>query len=201
LSIGELATMRRCIELSRVSVREGELPFGAIITRDGAVVVEAINRVAADNDGGRHAEMVAMTEAQRKLGRFRLRGCTLYTNVEPCPMCSWMIREHGIKRVVYSIKSPVMGGHSAFNVLTDARLSRIMPFFFRKPPEIVSGVLADEAEQVWREWRPFLWSLIRMRGCLGEGRASHRASEPQGPQSLHRYPAALSNPQEVERTK
>src|SRR6516225_6119314 len=122
----DLKMIRRCIELSRMSVRNGELPFGAIIARDDEVVVEAINRVAADNDGARHAEMVAMSEAQRQLGRFRLRGCTLYTNVEPCPMCCWMVREHGIKRVVYSIKSPAMGGYSAFNVLGDTRLSRTM---------------------------------------------------------------------------
>jgi tRNA(adenine34) deaminase len=130
--------------------------------------VEAINRVAADHDGARHAEMVAMSEAQRKLGRLRLRGCTLYTNVEPCPMCSWMVREYGIRRVVYSIKSPAMGGYSAFNVLGDTRLSRTMPFFFRKPPELVPGVLVEEAEQVWREWRPLLWKLIKIRGCFGE---------------------------------
>jgi tRNA(adenine34) deaminase len=79
--------------------------------------VEAINRIVADHDGARHAEMVVMSEAQRKLGRLRLRGCTLYTNVKPCAMCSWMAREYGIGRVVYSIKSPAMGGYSAFNVL------------------------------------------------------------------------------------
>ena len=174
----DLKMIRRCIELSRVSVSKGELPFGAIIARDDEVVVEAINRVVADNDGGRHAEMVAMSEAQGKRGRFWLRACTLYTNVEPCPMCSWMVREHGIKRVVYSIKSPVMGGYSAFNVLSDKRLSSTMPFFFRKPPEVVSGILVDEAEAVWLEWRPFVWSLIKMRGCLGEAGTNHHARDP-----------------------
>src|SRR5262249_8089956 len=83
-------------------------------------------------------------------------------------MCSWMVREHGIKRVVYSIKSPVMGGYSAFNLLSDAGLSRIMPCFIRRPPEVVSGVQIDEAEEVWREWRPLLWKLIKIRGCFGE---------------------------------
>jgi tRNA(adenine34) deaminase len=97
--------------------------------------------------------MVAMSEAQHKLGRLRLSGCTLYTNVEPCPMCSWMVREYSLARVVYSIKSPAMGGYSAFNVLSDARLSRDMPFFFCEPLEVLSGVFVDEAEQVWREWR------------------------------------------------
>jgi tRNA(adenine34) deaminase len=172
----DLTMMRRCIELSRLSVSKGELPFGAMVCRDGEAVVEAINRVAADNDGGRHAEMVAMSEAQQKLGRFGLRGCTLYTNVEPCPMCSWMVRENGFRRVVWSIKSPVMGGHSAFNVLSDPRLSRAMPFVFRSPPEILSGILVDEAEQVWREWRPLVWKLIKIRGCFGERSPRHNQS-------------------------
>jgi hypothetical protein len=43
-----------------------------------------------------------------------------------------------------------------------------MPFFFRKPPELVPGVLVEEAEQVWREWRPLFWKLIKIRGCFGE---------------------------------
>jgi tRNA(adenine34) deaminase len=164
----DLTMMRRCIELSRLSVSKGELPFGAIVSRDGETIVEAINRVAADNDGARHAEMVAMSEAQRALGRWQLRNCTLYTNVEPCVMCSWMIRENGIRRVVFSIKSPVMGGYSGWNVLGDTRLSSKLPVYFRRPPEVVSGVLVEEAERVWSEWRPFLWKLIKMRGCFGE---------------------------------
>jgi tRNA(adenine34) deaminase len=164
----DLVLMRRCIELSRIGARKGEWPFAAIVARGGDVVVESINRVAADKDVSRHAEMVAMAEAQQILGRGRLRGCTLYTNVEPCIMCSWTIRETGIRRVVFSIKSPVMGGHSAWQVLADTSLPRAMPFYFRKPPEVLPGVLAEEAERVWREWRPLLWKVIKMRGCFGE---------------------------------
>jgi len=164
----DVAMMKRCIELSRVGAKKGEWPFAAIIARGGDTIVEAINRVAADQDVARHAEMVAMGEAQRILGRGRLRGCTLYTNVEPCIMCSWTVRETGIRRVVFSIKSPVMGGHSAWEVLADTSLSRAMPFYFRKPPDVVPGVLAEEAEEVWRAWRPLLWHVIKMRGCFGE---------------------------------
>ena len=108
-----------------------------------------------------------MSEAQRLLGRNRLKDCTLYTNVEPCVMCSMVIRETGIKRVVYAIKSPIMGGHSRWNVLGDRKLSNAMPIFFRRPPEILGGVLAEEAEQAWSDWRPIIWRLIKLRGCFG----------------------------------
>src|SRR5262249_6917924 len=95
------------------------------------------------------------------------RHCTLYTNVEPCVMCAWMVRMTGIKRVVFAIDSPVMGGHSGWNVLADAGLHRKLRFFFRKPPEVVAGVLTGEAERVWSDGRPVLWQMIKMRGVFG----------------------------------
>jgi tRNA(adenine34) deaminase len=158
--------MKRCIELSRVAASHGELPFASIICRDGQIVAEAGNRVVAEGDVTRHAELIAVSEAQRVLGKRRLKGCTIYSNVEPCVMCSMPIREAGINRVVYSICSPVMGGFSRWNVLGDHRLSRAMPIYFRRPPEIVAGLLAQEAEMVWKECRPILWRLIKLRGCF-----------------------------------
>ena len=92
------------------------------VCRDGEIVAEAINRVAAETDVSRHAETIAMSDAQRLLGSLHLKGCTLYTTVEPCVMCSWTVRMTRIPRVVFAIKSPVMGGHSGWNVLADAGL-------------------------------------------------------------------------------
>ena len=74
----DLRMMVRCISLSRDSIAAGELPFGCVICHDGEVVSEATNRVARDGDVTRHAEMVAMSEAQRVLGTRRLSRCTLY---------------------------------------------------------------------------------------------------------------------------
>jgi tRNA(adenine34) deaminase len=168
-SAGDLNMMHRCIELSRRAAASGEWPFAAVICEGRDVIVEATNRVLEENDMSRHAELVAVAEAVRRTSRRRLRHATIYSNVEPCMMCSWMIREAGIGRVVFAIKSPVMGGQSGLDVLGNTQLSRRMPFYFRAPPEIVSGVLSEEAEEVWRSWRPGLWKLIEMRGCLGEG--------------------------------
>ena len=165
----DLAMMRHCIDLSRQALSQGEWPFAAMVCRDGEIVAEAINRVAAETDVSRHAETIAMSDAQRLLGSLHLKGCTLYTTVEPCVMCSWTVRMTRIPRVVFAIKSPVMGGHSGWNVLADAGLSRRLPFYFRRPPEVVSRVLVDEAEKVWSDWRPLLWKLIKMRGVFGEG--------------------------------
>jgi tRNA(adenine34) deaminase len=126
----------------------------------------------------RHAELLAVSEAQRKLKSKRLRGCTLYSVVEPCAMCAFPIRETGISRVVFALQSPVMGGFTRWNVLTDPQLSRTMPVFFSPPPVVLGGVLAQEAEEVWRAWNPMLWRLIKRRGCFVVG-----GDEPQGPGS------------------
>ena len=83
------AMMTRCIELSRLAVSEGEHPFGTVIALDGQVVAEAINRNIRDSDVTRHAEVIALSDAQKTISREQLRHCTLYTNVEPCAMWSY----------------------------------------------------------------------------------------------------------------
>src|SRR6266576_2368287 len=152
--------------LSPAATRQGEFPFACVIARNGQVIAEATNRVARDRDITRHAELLAISEAQRAIGKTKLRNCTLYTNVEPCPMCSFPIREARISRVVFGIKSPVMGGFSRWNVLRDCELSNVMPEAFSEPPEVVAGFLAHEAERVWIEWNPLIWKIIKHRGCF-----------------------------------
>jgi tRNA(Arg) A34 adenosine deaminase TadA len=131
--------MERCIELSRTAVAVGELPFASIIARGDEIIASAINRVARDRDVTRHAELLTISAAQKTLGKMRLRNCTIYSNVEPCPMCSFPIREARISRVVFAIKSPIMGGFSRWNVLRNGELSNVMPEAFAEPPEVVSG--------------------------------------------------------------
>lgn len=163
----DLMMMARCIALSRQAVDEGEYPFACVIARDDQIVVEATNRVARERDITRHAELLAVSEAQRKLGSKKLKGCTLYTTVEPCPMCSFPIREARISRVVYAIRSPLMGGHSRWNVLEDSVLSAKMPEAFGAPPKVLTGVLRREAEKVWWRMNPLIWGVIRLRGVFG----------------------------------
>jgi len=164
----DAAMMARCIALSKTATTEGEFPFACVIAKDGKVVVETTNRVARDGDVTRHAEIVAVSMAQKVLGTKDLSGCTLYTNVEPCAMCSFPIRETRISRVVYAIGSRLMGGDSRWDVLGDAELSRVMPEAFGDAPEVVRGFMRRDAEKAWRNWNPLIWGVIRYRGCFGE---------------------------------
>lgn len=79
--------MRRAIQLSLESVKHGGGPFGAVIVKEGKIIAEAANRVTLDNDPTAHAEVNAIRQAARSLGRFDLSGCDIYTSCEPCLMC------------------------------------------------------------------------------------------------------------------
>ena len=79
--------MRRAIELSENSVRNGGGPFGAVIAKDGEIVAEGSNNVTIDNDPTAHAEICTIRKACQKLNTFDLSGCVIYTSCEPCPMC------------------------------------------------------------------------------------------------------------------
>jgi guanine deaminase len=94
--------MARAIELAEESVGTGGGPFGCVVVRDGRIVAEGTNRVTATNDPTAHAEVVAIREACRALGRFQLDGCELYTSCEPCPMCMGAIYWARPARVYYA---------------------------------------------------------------------------------------------------
>ena len=79
--------MRRAIELSKQSVRNGGGPFGAVIARNGEIVVEGSNCVTIDCDPTAHAEVSTIRKACKALGTFDLSGCEIFTSCEPCPMC------------------------------------------------------------------------------------------------------------------
>ncbi|HZZ61052.1 MAG TPA: nucleoside deaminase [Roseiarcus sp.] len=171
-------TMRQCLALAARSVRDGGYPFAAIVTKKGRTIVEATNRVSHDHDVLRHAEAVALTEAQRTLVCTSLDDCTLYANVEPCALCSYAIREARIGRVVYGLSSPVMGGHSRWNILGDEVLSSRMPEVFAPPPDIVADFLSDEAAAAFRRAAPAAWAYVRTRGCFGCGDDAARERRP-----------------------
>lgn len=175
--------MTRCIALSKASSKAGEYPYAAVICRGDTIVTEAINQVTHDGDITRHAEVVAISQAQKILGSVSLDDCEIYTNAEPCAFCSYAIRESRIQRVVFGLSSPHMGGLSKWNVLGDADLSRAIPEVFAPPPEIVSGYMAKEAEQALIECNSFVAGLIKQRGLFAT--ATHvttafRRIEPDG---------------------
>jgi tRNA(adenine34) deaminase len=161
------AMMLRCIDLSKASGKAGEYPYAAIICRHGTIVAESTNRVTRDRDVTRHAEVVAISMAQKTLSTISLDDCEIYINAEPCAFCSYAIRESRIRRVVYGLSSPHMGGLSKWNVLDDTDLSSAMPEVFAPPPEIVSGYMEAEVQQALIDWNPIVAEVIRRRGLFG----------------------------------
>ena len=141
--------IKRCIKLSEKALDKGDNPFGALIANKEGVLVESENKIA-ENDVTNHAEIMVMRKAQKMLETNDLSGYTIYSNCEPCPMCSFMIRELKFSRVVFAIKSPHMGGWSKWNILEDRDLLKFEPVF-KEPPEVVAGLLEEEAMEVFTE--------------------------------------------------
>ena len=156
--------MARCVELSRLGAAQGEYPFGSLVARGAEIIAEGVNHSLREADESRHAEIIAISRARKALGKTQLRECTLYTTVEPCPMCSFVIRAAGIRRVVFALHSPVMGGVSRWDILQNRTPSRRLRFLMGTPPEIVAGVHADEAQKVWADWRPLVSRAITALG-------------------------------------
>ena len=141
--------IKRCIELSANALERGDNPFGALIANEDGVLAESENRIA-ENDVTNHAEIMVMRKAQKILKTDDLSGYTIYSNCEPCPMCAFMMRELKFSRVVFSIRSPHMGGYNKWNILKDKDLLKFEPVF-SDPPEVVSGLMEAEAIEVFEK--------------------------------------------------
>ena len=95
--------MRRAIELAELAGSMGEIPVGAVVVKreTGEIVAEGYNRRESDKNALAHAELIAINEACKKLGGWRLIGCDLYVTLEPCPMCCGAIINSRVERVIY----------------------------------------------------------------------------------------------------
>jgi len=140
--------IKKCIELAEISVKKGEAPFGSLIVKNGKIIIKTINANEKNHDVTNHAEIMAMRKAQKKLHSKDLSDCEIYSNYEPCPMCSFMIRELHFKKVVFGLRSPDMGGQSRWNILQDKVLSKFKPFFSEEP-EVVGGVLEKKCKEIF----------------------------------------------------
>lgn len=105
-----LAFIEDALEQAKAAGAAGEVPVGAIVVRDGTVIAAAGNRVEADQNPHAHAEMLAIAEACRVLGRKWLEDCDLYVTLEPCPMCAGALSLARIRRVYYGAADPKSGG-------------------------------------------------------------------------------------------
>ncbi|HKJ35616.1 MAG TPA: tRNA adenosine(34) deaminase TadA [Solirubrobacterales bacterium] len=137
--------MDRALRLARDASADGEVPIGAVITRGDKVVAEAANEREGRPDPTAHAELIAIREAARSLGGWRLPGTTMYVTLEPCAMCAGAIVLARIPRVVYAADDPKAGAAgSVLDVLAEPRLNH--------RPRVESGLLADESAEQLREF-------------------------------------------------
>ena len=132
--------MRRCVELAEIAARAGDTAVGALIVCGAEVVGEGVERTRAALDPSAHAEVEAIRQACRRLDTLDLRGCALYSTVEPCVLCGYAIRRTGIARVVYGVASGQAGAWtSSYAILADRDLEG-----WPQIPDVIGGVLADE---------------------------------------------------------
>ena len=119
------APMRRALHLARQAQAAGEVPIGAVVTRDGVIIGEGENRNRRDRDPTAHAEIVALRAAATWLDDFRLTGCDLWVTLEPCPMCAGAIAHARIARLYYAAADPKGGAIEQGPRLSDHELSQL----------------------------------------------------------------------------
>jgi tRNA(adenine34) deaminase len=130
--------MRAAVDEARAAGERGEVPVGAVIVLVDAIVARAGNRTIVDCDPTAHAEMVALREAARKIGNYRLPGMTLYVTIEPCAMCAGAMIQARIARLVYGADDAKGGAvRSCFKVLDSEQLNHRV--------DVTAGVMAEDA--------------------------------------------------------
>lgn len=143
----EFKFMRRAIWLAETARERGDTPVGSVVVRDGRIIGEGIESVQTDEDLTAHAEVRAVQEACRTLNTLDLSGCILFTTVEPCCMCSFILRCARISRVVIGRAAPHIGGVSSkYPLLADPTIPG-----WASPPSIVIGVLEAECSALFRK--------------------------------------------------
>lgn len=132
--------MQQALELAKISAAEGEVPVGAVIVKGDEIVGTGRNRREYGKNALYHAEIEAIDNACKTLGGWRLWECDMYVTLEPCPMCAGAIINSRIKTVYYGasdLKAGSFGSVVDFNSL-----------HYNHKPEIVSGVMEDEAKEM-----------------------------------------------------
>jgi tRNA(adenine34) deaminase len=137
--------MRAAIAEAALAFQKGDVPVGAVAVRDDQIIGRGHNRKEELKDPTAHAEMIALQEAARTLGGWRLIGVTLYCTMEPCPMCAGAMVQARLPRLVYAVDDPKAGAAgSVVDLLRNERLNHRV--------EVTAGVLAEEVEELTQEF-------------------------------------------------
>ncbi len=137
--------MQRALAQARCAAELGEVPVGAVVVLQNELVAEAHNLRETSKDPLAHAELLAIAQAARALGRWRLSGCTLYVTLEPCPMCAGAVVNARLDRLVYGAADPRSGAAGSLcNLVQDSRLNH--------RAELWGGLCAEESAQLLRQF-------------------------------------------------
>lgn len=137
--------MHHALQAAREAAGRGEVPVGAVVARDDEILAVAANEREVSQDPTAHAELLALRRAADKVGSWRLSGCTLYSTLEPCPMCAGAAHAARISRLVYAAPDPKAGyAGTLHNTPTDTRLNHTFP--------VESNVLGEEAAHLLRDF-------------------------------------------------
>lgn len=137
--------MRRAIYLSEQAVKHGNRPFGALLVKDGKIILEVENTDVTDRDVTRHAELKLVSQACQLYDADTLAKCTLYTSTEPCPMCTGAIFWSGIPRIVFGCSS--LGLRSVLDDIVGITCGEILARG-KRDIELIGPILEDEAIEV-----------------------------------------------------
>lgn len=135
--------MHHCIELGKIAKSQGDAPVGCILVKEGEIIAEGIEAGKSKEDLTCHAEIEAIRRARKTLGT-DLSNCIMITTHEPCMMCSYVIRHHRVKKVIFGISTGEIGGYSsALPILTTNQVKR-----WASPPIVIGGVLEKECRML-----------------------------------------------------
>ena len=137
--------MREALGLAKQAAQNDEVPVGAVVVKDGKIIGRGKNKREDQQSAISHAEIEAITEANKTLGSWRLEDCDLYVTLEPCPMCAGAIFQARMKRVYYGAPDPKAGAvDSLFSLLSDSRLNHQV--------EVHSGILKEECSSILKDF-------------------------------------------------
>ncbi len=143
--MGDEEYMRHALKLAGDAMAIGEVPVGAVVVKDGIIVGEGYNRPISSNDPTSHAEIMALRDAARNIGNYRLNGCSLYVTLEPCMMCAGAIFHARIARLIFGAKDPKTGVcGSVLDVFSEARLNH--------HAAATSGILEEECAMLLKRF-------------------------------------------------
>jgi tRNA(adenine34) deaminase len=136
--------MREALRLAERAARRDEVPVGAVIVRAGKIIARGYNLRETKRSPLAHAEIVAIGRAARRVGGWRLSGCTLYVTLEPCPMCAGAIINSRLNAVVFGAYDPKAGSFGSLYDLAEGRLNHT--------PRVTGGVLQEPCAALLKQY-------------------------------------------------